>query len=83
MKVPTGNAPSLRVFVLFVTGVVLMTKGIFVPTGKFVAAAVLNPMLSVDVPPPGAPAVLPILMVRLRVPPAVDVKVAVVVPVTL
>lgn len=84
VKVPTGKAPSFRVFVLFVTGVVLILKGILVPAGKLLAAAVLKATLKVDVPAPGPPpAVLPILMVRFSVPPAVVVKVAVVVPVTL
>ena len=47
MKVPSGKAPSFKVLVLFVIGVVSMVKGIFVPAGKFDAPATLKAMLSV------------------------------------
>ena len=82
VKVPAGNAPSFRVLVLLVTGVVLMANEIFVPTGKLEDPAVLKPIVRADVPAPGPPAVLTILMVRLSVPPVVVVKVNVVPPVT-
>lgn len=83
VKVPTGKAPSFNVFVLLVIGVVLIEKGIFVPTGKFVDPAVLKAILRVEVPAPGPPpAVLTMLMLKFSVPPAVVVKVSVVVPVT-
>ena len=81
VKVPTGKAPSLRVLVLLVTGVVLILKGIFVPAGKFDAPATLKPTLKVLMV--GAATVLAMLMVRFRVAPDVMVKLRVFVPVTL